>query len=79
MEKQKLIAACKRQDRRAQQMLYEQFSPSMFGLLRRYMKNREDAEDVLIEAFFKVLPISISTAVRVRSADGYDGSSSTKP
>jgi len=55
VEEQKLIAACKRQDRQAQQMLYEQFSPSMFGLLRRYMKTREDAEDVLIDAFFKVL------------------------
>lgn len=27
----------------------------MFGLLKRYMRTREDAEDVLVEAFFKVL------------------------
>lgn len=27
----------------------------MFGVLKRYIRNREDAEDVLVEAFFKVL------------------------
>lgn len=55
MEESELIIACKKQDRRAQRMLYEQFSPVMFGLLKRYMRTREDAEDVLVEAFFKVL------------------------
>ena len=55
MEEKDLIAACKRQDRQAQQMLYQQYAPTMFGLLKRYMKRREDAEDVLVEAFFKVL------------------------
>jgi len=55
VEESELIIACKKQDRRAQQMLYEQFSPAMFGLLKRYMRTREDAEDVLVEAFFKVL------------------------
>lgn len=55
MEESELIIACKKQDRRAQRMLYERFSPAMFGLLKRYMRTREDAEDVLVEAFFKVL------------------------
>ena len=27
----------------------------MFGLCKRYVKNREDAEDVMIEGFFKVM------------------------
>lgn len=55
MEEKQLIVACQKQDRKAQQMLYEQYAPTMFGLLKRYMPTREDAEDVLIEAFFKVL------------------------
>jgi len=50
-----LIQACKKQDRRAQQLLFDRFSPVMFGLCKRYLKNREDAEDVLVEGFFKVL------------------------
>jgi len=50
-----LIQACKKQDRRAQQLLFDRFSPVMFGLCKRYLKKREDAEDVLVEGFFKVL------------------------
>lgn len=50
-----LIEACQQQDRRAQQMLFDRYSPVMFGVCKRYVKNREDAEDILVEAFFKVL------------------------
>lgn len=50
-----LINACRQRDRRAQQALYDRFSPNMFGVCRRYVKSLEDAEDVLVEAFFKVL------------------------
>jgi RNA polymerase sigma-70 factor, ECF subfamily len=50
-----LIQACKKQDRRAQQLLFDRFSPVMFGLCKRYLKNKEDAEDVLVDGFFKVL------------------------
>ncbi len=35
-------------------MLYERFAPKMFGVCKRYMRSREDAEDVLVEGFFKV-------------------------
>ncbi len=54
MDETKLIEACKRQDRSAQKALYNQYAPQMFGVCRRYVKNKEDAEDVLMEAFFKV-------------------------
>ncbi len=50
-----LIEACKNQEPNAQRQLYREYAPKMFGLLKRYVKRREDAEDVLIEAFFKVL------------------------
>lgn len=55
MSEQDLIKACKRQDRAAQRLLYDRYSPTMFGVVRRYVRHREDAEDVLVEAFFKVL------------------------
>ncbi len=50
-----LIAACQKQERRAQQLLFDRYSPLMFGVCKRYVKSKEDAEDVLVEAFFKVL------------------------
>ncbi len=50
-----LIAACIKQDRTAQQLLYDRYSSKMFGICKRYVKHREDAEDILIEGFFKVL------------------------
>ena len=55
MTEQELIAACKKQDRKAQKLLFDRYSPKMFGICKRYLKNREDAEDVLIEGLFKVL------------------------
>jgi len=55
MTEQELITACRKQDRKAQQLLYDQFAPQMFAVCKRYMKVREDAEDVLVESFFKVL------------------------
>lgn len=55
MTEQELIEACKRQDRRAQKALFDHFSPQMYGVCKRYVRNREDAEDVLVAAMFKVL------------------------
>lgn len=52
---QELIAGCKKQDRKAQKLLFDRYSPKMFGVCKRYIKNREDAEDVLVEGLFKVL------------------------
>lgn len=50
-----LIERCKREDRTAQRILFDTYSPKMFGVCKRYMKNREDAEDILIEGMYKVL------------------------
>lgn len=41
-------------DRKAQKLLYDRLSPKMFGVCRRYIKNEQDAEDVMINGFFKV-------------------------
>lgn len=55
MEDHLLIQACKKQDRKAQKLLYERLAPELFGVCKRYIRKREDAEDVLVEAFFKIL------------------------
>ncbi len=55
MTQAELIAACQQEDRRAQQALYDLYAPLLFGVCKRYVKNREDAEDIVVEAFFKIL------------------------
>ncbi len=51
---QQIVEACIRQDRVAQRKLYEQFSGKLFGVAMRYMKDREEAQDVLQDAFVKI-------------------------
>jgi RNA polymerase sigma factor (sigma-70 family) len=60
-----LIAACKQQDRRAQKLLFEQHAPVMLGVCRRYIHDPSDAEDVMVEGFFKVL-----TKIDMYNGDG---------
>ena len=47
-----LIAKAVKQDRRAQQQLFEQFSPKMLGVCRMYIKDLQHAEDVMLGGFF---------------------------
>ena len=54
MNTEHLISQSKSGDRNAQQLLYKQLSAPMMGVCIRYMKNQEDAEDVLLEGFYKV-------------------------
>lgn len=41
-------------NRQAQQQLYARFSPKMLGVCRQYIKDMQQAEDVMITAFTKV-------------------------
>lgn len=50
----KLVEACKRQDRRAQQQLYSQYARAMYNICLRMMGNEADAEDMLQNAFVDV-------------------------
>ena len=54
MTEYELIKSCCQQDAKAQRFLYERYAPKMLGVCRRYISSREDAEDVLVEAMFKV-------------------------
>ena len=49
-----LIRGCIRQEREAQQYLYEKFSPVLYAICLRYVRNVVEAEDVLVIAFTKI-------------------------
>lgn len=52
---EELIQGIRQSKRQAQKALYDKYSGLMFGLCRRYVKKSEDAEDVMIEGFFKIM------------------------
>ena len=54
LENKKLIEACIKGDRQAQQDLYDLFSKRMFMVCLRYTKSQQEAEDVLQDSFIKV-------------------------
>ena len=54
MHYQKLLEQCKRNDGKAQRALYDHFKQKLMGLCRRYSRCREDAQDVLQDAFIKI-------------------------
>lgn len=49
-----MLNGCRRNSATAQEALYNRFSPRMLGVCYRFGKNREDAEDMLQEAFMKI-------------------------
>ncbi len=49
-----IIARCKKQDRIAQKALYEKYAPLFYTICLRYIKNTTEAEDLLVESFFKI-------------------------
>src|SRR6186713_3206771 len=49
-----LIERCRKRDRHAQKRLYEQYSSRLFALCCRYIKDRMEAEDVLITSITKI-------------------------
>ncbi|MFZ5999624.1 MAG: RNA polymerase sigma factor [Bacteroidota bacterium] len=51
---QHTLDGCKRNDRHAQRFVYEHFSGRMYALCCRYVKDRMEAEDVMVTAFTKV-------------------------
>ena len=54
METSQLVKDCIKQNRQAQQTLYNIYASTMLGLCYRYTKSLHDAEDVLQEGFIKV-------------------------
>jgi len=54
LEESSFVAACIRQERWAQQKLYEVYYPSIMPLCLRYSNNSEDAMDIMHEGFIKI-------------------------
>ena len=48
-----LVERCKANDRKAQMRLYKMYCEGMYCVAMRFLKNEDDAEDVLQEAFIK--------------------------
>jgi len=53
LDQQEEIRLLQQNDRKAQKVFYDRLSPVMFGVCRRYLQNEQDAEDVMINGFFK--------------------------
>ena len=55
MEKlEDIINRCKKNDSKAQEYLFNAYSSILLGICCRYIKDRDDAEDVLQESFIKI-------------------------
>ena len=54
LQETKLIKRAKRNDRKAQQVLYTQYAPKMLSVCRYYIANVHDAEGTMLSGFFKV-------------------------
>jgi RNA polymerase sigma factor (sigma-70 family) len=51
---EKILEGCKRDDRKAQELLYRSYYRAMMNLCLRYTKNETDALEVLNTGFYKV-------------------------
>jgi RNA polymerase sigma factor (sigma-70 family) len=54
-ELEKIIARCKKMEKKAQRKLYDMYAPLFMGIAMRYGQSKQDAEDILQEAFIKIL------------------------
>ncbi|MEP2771053.1 MAG: sigma-70 family RNA polymerase sigma factor [Fulvivirga sp.] len=53
-EEDRLISKCRKQDGKAQKALYDKYASKMLGVCHRYIKDTDQAEDVMITGFVKV-------------------------
>lgn len=52
---EKVISDCKKNKRKAQIQLYNQYSSMLLGVCLRYVADKSEAEDILQEGFLKIL------------------------
>jgi len=53
-EDEEILKGCRNDDRKAQEQLYKKYAPVLLGILCRYSRNRQEAEDLLQEGFVKI-------------------------
>ncbi|MFO0435870.1 MAG: RNA polymerase sigma factor [Sphingobacteriaceae bacterium] len=51
---QEIVERCKKDDAKAQEYLFNTYSKTLFGICCRYIKDRDDAQDVLQDSFIKI-------------------------
>ncbi|MDR2423607.1 MAG: RNA polymerase sigma factor [Prevotellaceae bacterium] len=51
---EQLISRCLKNDRRAQQQLYDKYAPTMMTVCLRYVKDKQVAQDILQDGFVKM-------------------------
>ena len=54
LDERTLVDGCRRQDRLSQRLLYERFAGKLFVVCKRYIKDPDEAADVLQDSFVKV-------------------------
>ena len=54
LDERTLVDGCQNQDRAAQRLLYERFAGKLFAVCKRYVKDPDEAADVLQDSFVKV-------------------------
>lgn len=70
MTDKELVKACSKGNAKAQELLYNRFAPVMLGVCLRYCQNREEAEDVMQDAFVKVF-MKLSTLQNVQALESW--------
>lgn len=53
-EDDEILKGCLNDDRKAQEQLYKKYASVLLGVLCRYSRNRQEAEDLLQEGFVKI-------------------------
>ena len=66
----RLIKKAIKKDRKAQQSLYETYSPKMLSVCRMYVKDLQFAEDVMLKGFMKVF-VNLSSYKAEGSFEGW--------
>lgn len=54
MSEKELIIGCQKQDSKIQNLVYKTYAPKVFGICKRYMKDRERAEEMAMNTFLTV-------------------------
>ena len=54
MEDQELAIRCARREKQAREELFRRYSPRLYALCLRYCRDRQEADDLLQDAFIKV-------------------------
>ncbi len=54
MSEKEMVLGCQKQDAAIQNLVYKTYAPKVFGICKRYMKDRERAEEMAMNSFLTV-------------------------